>query len=101
MRTERTRQDKEEDKNKAPQGAMKGTRGERETSEAFKRRRGVTPEIQTAKPKNVRNERDKERMSVARFIFTLSQKQTSGKNLWLCTFLVFNSSQAMTSFFIS
>lgn len=39
---------------------MKRNRGERETSEAFKRGRGgVTPDIRIVKPKNVRNERDR------------------------------------------
>lgn len=56
---ERTRQDKENDKNNALQGVMKRNRGERETSEAFKRRGGVTPDIKRVKPKNVWNERDR------------------------------------------
>ena len=56
---ERTRQDKEIDKNNALQGAMKRNRGESETSEAFKQRGRATPDIKRVKPKNVRNERDR------------------------------------------
>lgn len=67
----------------------------KETSETFKQRGGVTSDIYRAKPRNVRNERDsktktqkwrKERAQsqsyfcTARFIFTLSQEQTSGKD---------------------
>ncbi len=46
-------------KNNALQGVMKRNRGERETSEAFKQRGGVTPDIKRVKPKNVWNERDR------------------------------------------
>ena len=40
---------------------MKRSRGERETSEAFKQRGGVTADIERVKPKNVQNERQKDR----------------------------------------
>lgn len=36
---------------------MKINRGEKETSETFKKRGGVTPDIKRGRPKNVRNER--------------------------------------------
>ena len=40
---------------------MKRNRGERETSEAFKQRGGVTSDIKRMRPKNVRNERQKDK----------------------------------------
>lgn len=55
------RQDKESDQNNALQGLMKRNRGERETIEAFKQRGGVTSDIQRVKPKNVRNEGQKDK----------------------------------------
>lgn len=54
------RQDKENAKNNAVQGVMRRNRGERETSEALKKRREVTPDIKRGKPKNARNERVRE-----------------------------------------
>lgn len=56
---ERTRQDKENDENNALQGVMKRNRGERETSEAFKQRGGVAPDVRTVKPENAWNERNR------------------------------------------
>lgn len=66
---------------------MKINRGERETSEAFKQRGRVTPDIKRAKPKNVQNARDRKTKKQkrgraesqyfacnARFISVLSQE---------------------------
>lgn len=64
----------------------KRNRGERETSETFKQRGGVTPDMKRVKPKNVRNERERKTKKqtrgraqsqytcIARFIFRLSQE---------------------------
>lgn len=110
---ERTRQDKENDKNNALQGVMKRNRGERETSEAFKQRGGATPDIKRVKPKNVRNERDRKTKKQKRGRaqsqqFALpdlypyrAKSRLVGRTSWLCTCLVFNLSKGMTFFCIS
>lgn len=56
---------------------MKINRGEKETSETFKKRGGVTPDIKRGRPKNVRNERvrktKKKRKSVQPIVHLQSQ----------------------------
>lgn len=102
------------DRNNAPHGVMKRNRGERETSEAFKQRGGVTPDIKRVKPKNVRNGRNRKTKKQrrgragsqwytcnARFISVVSQEDLVGRTSSLSAGLVCSLSKGMTFFYFS
>lgn len=102
------------DRNNAPHGVMKRNRGERETSEAFKQRGGVTPDIKRVKPKNVWNGRNRKTKKQkrgragsqwytcnARFISAASQEDLVGRTSSLSAGLVCSLSKGMTFFYFS